>query len=181
MTHGRAPAPAGAGPMTGEPGIEVSVADAAWGEALADPAECCRRAAAAALAAAMPRANGAAPAELGVVLADDRAVAALNLRYRGRAGPTNVLAFDAGAPRAPGAPRMLGDVVLARETVAAEAAAAALPLADHASHLIVHGVLHLLGYRHDDASAAAAMQAAETRALGRIGVADPWRAEDAAQ
>lgn len=173
MTRGRAP-------KHGERGVEVSVADAAWGEALADPAGCCRRAAAAALAETLPRANGAAPAELGVVLADDRAVAALNLRYRGRAGPTNVLAFGAGAPRAPGAPRMLGDVVLARETVAAEARAAALPLADHASHLIVHGVLHLLGYRHDDDPAAAAMQAAETRALGRIGVADPWRAEDAA-
>lgn len=167
--------------MTGEYGVEVSVADPGWTRALPAAAACCRRAAAAALAEALPRANGAAPAELGILLADDRAVAALNRRYRNRPGPTDVLAFGAGAPPAPGAPRLLGDVVLARETVAAGARAAALPLADHASHLVVHGVLHLLGYRHDDGPAAAVMQAAEARALGRIGIADPWRAKDAEQ
>ena len=114
--------------------------------------------------------------EIGVLLAGDAAVAALNRRYRGREGATNVLAFPCAGPApAAGAPRLLGDVVLARETVLAEARAAALPVADHVSHLVAHGVLHLLGYDHADAAGEAEMRGLEARALGRVGVPDPYR------
>ena len=157
-------------------GIEVAVGDSAWREALADAAECCRAAAAAALAEAAADGRAPdAPGEVSIMLADDRAVGALNRRYRGRAGATNVLAFAAAAPRH--GPRLLGDVVLARETVLGEARAAALPVAHHVSHLVAHGTLHLLGYDHEDDPSAAAMEAVEARALRRIGIADPYARE----
>lgn len=158
----------------GPPRIDVAIGDAAWLGALPGAAVCCRRAAGAALAEAADARRGA---EVSILLADDRAVGALNRRYRGRSGATNVLAFPGAAPVA-GAPRLLGDIVLARETVVAEARAGALALADHVSHLVVHGALHLLGYDHEEDAAAAEMQAAEARALRRVGVADPYRARE---
>ena len=92
--------------------------------------------------------------------------------------PTNVLSFPAAAsaPPAPGAPLLLGDVVLAFETVAAEAAAQGKPLADHLAHLVVHGVLHLLGFDHEADAEAERMEALETRLLAGLGIADPYRA-----
>lgn len=163
----------------GPPRIDVAIGDAAWLAALPGAAACCRRAAGAALAEAAPPEPGARRAEVSILLADDRAVGALNRRYRGRNGATNVLAFPGAAPVvAGGAPRLLGDIVLARETVVAEARAGALALADHVSHLVVHGALHLLGYDHAEDGAAAEMQAAEARALRRVGVADPYRARE---
>ena len=162
----------------GPPRIDIAIGDAAWLGALPGAAACCRRAAGAALAEAAPPGPGARRAEVSILLADDRAVGALNRRYRGRGGATNVLAFPGAAPFAGGAPRLLGDIVLARETVVAEARAGALALADHVSHLVVHGALHLLGYDHEEDNAAAEMQAAEARALRRVGVADPYRARE---
>ena len=161
----------------GPPRIDVAIGDAAWLAALPGAAACCRRAAGAALAeAAPPGPEAQRGAEVSILLADDRAVGALNRRYRGRRGATNVLAFPGAAPVvAGGAPQLLGDIVLARETVVAEARAGALALADHVSHLVVHGALHLLGYDHEEDGAAAEMQAAEARALRRVGVADPYR------
>ena len=160
------------------PRIDVAIGDAAWRGALPGAAACCRRAAGAAFAeAARP---DVARSEVSILLADDRAVGALNRRYRGKCGATNVLAFPGVAPAAQGAPLLLGDIVLARETVVAEARAAALALADRVSHLVVHGALHLLGYDHEEDDAAAEMQAAEARALRRVGVADPYRAREAA-
>ena len=70
---------------------------------------------------------------------------------------------------------LLGDVVLAFETVTAEAAAQGKPLADHLRHLVVHGVLHLLGHDHEDDDEAAAMEALECAILARMGVPDPYR------
>lgn len=162
----------------GPPRIDVAIGDAAWLAALPGAAACCRRAAGAALAEAAPPEPGARRAEVSILLADDRAVGALNRRYRGRRGATNVLAFPGPATIAREAPRLLGDIVLARETVVAEARAGALALADHVSHLVVHGALHLLGYDHAEDGAAAEMQAAEARALRRVGVADPYRARE---
>ena len=159
------------------PRIDVAIGDAAWRGALPGAAACCRRAAGAAFAEAGRR--DAARSEVSILLADDCAVGALNRRYRGKCGATNVLAFPGVAPAAQGAPLLLGDIVLARETVVAEARAAALALADRVSHLVVHGALHLLGYDHEEDDAAAEMQAAEARALRRVGVADPYRAREA--
>lgn len=162
-------------------GIVVDVACARWRGALADADALCAEAAAAALDAAgfVPLAKRI---ELGVRLADDAELRRLNRRYRGRDRPTNVLSFPATACRpgtlpalpAAGAPLPLGDVVLAFETVSAETAAQAKPLADHLRHLVVHGVLHLVGHDHGNDPQAAAMERLETRVLAGLAVPDPY-------
>ncbi|MEX2647757.1 MAG: rRNA maturation RNase YbeY [Alphaproteobacteria bacterium] len=156
------------------PTVEVVVADARW-RALAGVARCCRGAARAALAAAE---RDATPAELAIVLTDDSEVRALNRRFRAVDKPTNVLAFPASDGPAPpaGAPRPLGDVTLAYETVAAEARDQGKPIADHLSHLVVHGVLHLLGYDHAADADAEHMESLEVAVLAGLGIEDPYRA-----
>jgi probable rRNA maturation factor len=118
----------------------------------------------------------AEPVELAVVLADDALVRRLNRDYRGSDQPTNVLSFPAGVPTFVAAhqPRALGDVVLALETVLAEAARDGKRPADHVSHLVVHGVLHLLGHDHVEDAAAEMMEASECAILADLGVADPY-------
>jgi len=119
-----------------------------------------------------------APAELSIVLGDDPLLRRLNRQWRGKDKPTNVLAFpaDDGMARS-GAPLLLGDVILAFGTVAGEAATQGKTLAAHLSHLVIHGVLHLLGFDHEEAAAATRMEALETAVLAGIGIADPYRAE----
>jgi len=115
--------------------------------------------------------------ELYVVLTDDTEQQRLNSLFRGQDTPTNVLAFPAWEPGTrspPGAPLLLGDIVLAFETVVREAAEQAKPFADHLRHLIVHGVLHLLGHDHQTADAASMMESLETVILARLGVSDPY-------
>jgi probable rRNA maturation factor len=117
--------------------------------------------------------------EMTVVLADDGEVRRLNRDYRGIDKPTNVLSFagaDDGRRRIAGEPVILGDVILARETVAAEAAAQGKSIADHTLHLVVHGVLHLLGHDHKSAREADAMEALEIGLLARLGIANPYAA-----
>jgi probable rRNA maturation factor len=116
--------------------------------------------------------------ELAISLADDAVQQGLNRDWRGIDRPTNVLAFPAWNPEAPippGAPLLLGDVVLAFETAAREADEQGKPLSDHLSHLIVHGVLHLLGYDHATEAEAVAMETLETSILASLGVPDPYR------
>jgi probable rRNA maturation factor len=116
--------------------------------------------------------------ELTVSFADDAIQQQLNRDWRGVDRPTNVLAFpgwDPRAPTPPGAPILLGDVVLAFETVAREADEQGKPFTDHLSHLVVHGVLHLLGYDHATEAEAVAMEALETSILATLGVPDPYR------
>ena len=117
------------------------------------------------------------PAELSVVFADNEMVQRLNRDYRGKDAPTNVLSFaltEAEEPDFPGAPLMLGDVFLALETVLAEAARDHKAPADHARHLVVHGILHLLGHDHMTEAEAEAMERIETAILARFGIADPY-------
>ena len=126
----------------------------------------------------------ASPTELSVVLAEDAFVQELNITYRDQSKPTNVLSFPAleGDPGretscAGNAPVLLGDVVLAFETCVLEAQVldAVTPFADHARHLLVHGILHLLGYDHEDDFDAKRMEAREARILDEFGVANPYQ------
>jgi probable rRNA maturation factor len=124
--------------------------------------------------------TGPRTVELGVRLTNDEEVRALNATWRGKDKATNVLSFpmaeadELDDDAADGPELMLGDIVLARGVCASEAAEKAISIEAHASHLIVHGTLHLLGYDHHDDEAAADMEAREIRALARIGIADPY-------
>ncbi len=151
--------------------VDLMVEAEGWG-ALADPEALCRRAVAAALEAA---GHGSAAAEISILLTDDAAVRLLNRQWRGKDKPTNVLSFPAAPPPGLPGPRQLGDIVLAFETVAREAEAEGKSLADHATHLIVHGTLHLIGHDHETEDEAEAMEAIEVKALARLGIADPYR------
>lgn len=154
--------------------IAVERLDRHWRIDLPAAAALARRAARAALAA-VPAAGGAA--ELAVALGDDALLRRLNRIYRGRDKPTNVLSFSYFEPPGPRmrARRFLGDVAVARETLLAEAAAEGKPAAHHLSHLIVHGVLHLLGYDHQKATDAKRMEALERRILSGLGIPDPYK------
>jgi probable rRNA maturation factor len=116
------------------------------------------------------------PAEATLALSTDAQVRALNRGWRGKDNPTNVLSFPTppGTPTAPGIPPFVGDVVLALETVEAEAHDMGLAFEHHVQHLVVHGLLHLFGFDHEDDVMAAEMEGLETRILAAIGVADPY-------
>lgn len=108
-----------------------------------------------------------------VLLGDDETVRDLNARFRDRDRPTNVLSFPAA--EMPGVdPAPLGDIVLAYGVCAAEAEAQGKTLSNHLTHLVVHGVLHLLGRDHEIEAEAEAMEAEERAVLARLGVADPY-------
>jgi probable rRNA maturation factor len=136
-----------------------------------------------ALARLVERAAGAAFAETGVtghselsiVFSDDAHVQALNAGWRGKDKPTNVLSFPAfpyvkGNPMPP----MLGDIVLAAETVSSEAALEDKPVENHIIHLVIHGLLHLLGHDHETDAEAEEMEAIERAALARLAIPDPY-------
>jgi probable rRNA maturation factor len=117
--------------------------------------------------------------ELSIVFTSDAVVADLNRQWRGKAKPTNVLSFPAAAAGVPpGASPALGDIVLAAGVVSAEAHGQGKPLANHAAHLIIHGVLHLLGHDHGDDETAEAMERLEARAMARLGLPDPYGEPD---
>jgi len=129
------------------------------------------RAVEATLAALRP--DLAPSAEVSLVFTDDAHLRALNHRYRGKDSPTNVLSFPAAPVDRRRLGPLLGDIALAFQTVAAEAAVGRLALDAHATHLIVHGFLHLLGYDHQDDDAAAVMEGLEAAILASLGIADP--------
>ena len=153
--------------------VEVTVACDAWLDECPDAAAIAANAAQAALLDAI----GTARLIVDVTLTDDAEQQRLNSTYRGKDMPTNVLAFPQGAAGdvRPDAPPLLGDVVLAFETVRREAVEQNKPLANHLRHLVVHGVLHLLGFDHENAADAAAMEAREIKILAGLGVPDPYR------
>ncbi|MEO1680162.1 MAG: rRNA maturation RNase YbeY [Pseudomonadota bacterium] len=161
--------------------VEVLVEDAGWeGLALAELAH-------AAANAVFERLRIDDAAEISLLATSDAAVARLNADFRGKPQPTNVLSWPASdlAPEAPGiAPSLpkadatgelfLGDIALAFETCAAEADAGGKPLSEHATHLIVHAILHLLGYDHTSDEDAVLMEGLETEILCQLDVADPY-------
>ena len=150
--------------------IDIAVEHDAW-HALGDLDALAARAAAAVLAASgMAVAEGA---EWSIVLADDAFVQDLNARWRGKDCATNVLSFptDAGARD-----HALGDVIVAWDTSAREAAERGWTMPDYLAHLLVHGLCHLLGLDHETDAEADAMEAVEARALARLGIASPFEA-----
>jgi probable rRNA maturation factor len=156
------------------PVVEISAACPAWEQALPEAAALAK------VAAALALRHGEAPAAtvVDISLTDDDEQRALNRTWRGKDTPTNVLAFPAADPAMPvpdGAPLLLGDVVLAFETVRREATEQKKPLADHLRHLVVHGVMHLLGHDHENAAEAAIMEAREIAILAELGVPNPYR------
>jgi probable rRNA maturation factor len=155
--------PPGGGAAGLENEIEVVLVDPAWRSAVPRVEDVVRRAAAAAFAEA------GVEGSVTLLLADDRAVRRLNTDHRGKAKPTNVLSFP---PLHPGLP---GDVALALGTVRREARAAGRSVMAHLSHLVAHGVLHLLGHDHLRAGEARRMERAEARVMRRLALPNPWR------
>lgn len=145
--------------------IDIEIEAEAWSAALPGAEAVAERAAAAAL--------GAVAGDVVVLLTDDEAVRELSARFRDKDRPTNVLSFPAPENAAP----HLGDIVLAYGVCATEAEAQGKSLSDHLSHLVVHGVLHLLGRDHEDEAEAEAMEAEEREILAELGVADPYAAD----
>jgi len=142
--------------------VDVEVEDEAWTSALADAEALAIRAARAALAGA--------EGSVVVLLTDDATVADLNIRFRDKPGPTNVLSFP--APDNPEG--SLGDIALAYGVCAREAGEQGKPLAHHLQHLVAHGVLHLLGYDHLIDDEAEEMEALERRILAGLDIPDPY-------
>jgi probable rRNA maturation factor len=141
-------------------GIDIEIEDEAWSAALPN-----------AEALALEAAEAAtAEGGMAILLTDDDAVAELNQRFRGKAGPTNVLSFPAPDNRE----GHLGDIALAYGVCAREAAEQGKSLAHHLQHLVAHGVLHLVGYDHQTETEAEEMEALERRILAGLNVPDPY-------
>ena len=130
-----------------------------------------------AVAAALAETGATAPTgtELSLVFSDDAHIQVLNAEWRGKDKPTNVLFFPA-FPTEPGAPLppMMGDIILAAETVEREAALEGKPREHHIIHLVIHGFLHLMGYDHETDAEAEEMEGFERRALARLAIPDPY-------
>lgn len=121
----------------------------------------------------LSKAKVAGIAELSIVLTDNAEQRVLNRDWRGVDKPTNVLSFPQIEPFSP-VIGILGDITLARETLAREAAELGKSFEDHFTHLVVHGFLHILGYDHLEESEALVMEALETQILASLGIADPY-------
>jgi len=143
--------------------IEVEIEDDAWGLALPHAAALAEQAATRAIE---PYGAG----DVIILLTNDASVQDLNARFRAKDQPTNVLSFPAPETARP----HLGDIALAFETCAREAAAQNKPLEHHLQHLTVHGVLHLLGYDHQSDAEAEEMEAMEREILSTLDVPDPY-------
>jgi probable rRNA maturation factor len=164
--------------------LEIDIeADEEWDSSSTDWSLLVRRAAEAAIAeSAFPQlAEAERRVELSVRLTGDEEVRALNSQWRGKDKPTNVLSFpmaderDLTLANVVDQELLLGDIVLARGVCEREAAEKDIAIDRHASHLLVHGTLHLLGCDHHDDRDAADMEQREVRALARLGIADPYR------
>jgi probable rRNA maturation factor len=156
--------------------IDIMVEAAGWRDLIRDAVDIVSVAARAALRD-VPVGDPGNAIELSILLTDNAAIAELNERWRGRSGPTNVLSFPAETDvRASDAPVLLGDVAIALETLDIEAQDAGISPEDHLRHLVVHGVLHLCGYDHENDIDADRMESCEIVVLEALGVPDPYAA-----
>ena len=167
-----------------EPVVDIAVADPRWTAIVGDDVDARLAPLLAAVFSNVPRPD--APATAGLILADDGLVAALNRDYRGQDKATNVLSFPFTEPDAedtgqapavladPPLPTCLGEVYVAFETTTAEADRDGKPRFEHLCHLIIHGMLHLLGFDHQDDAKADVMESLERGILDRLGIADPY-------
>lgn len=159
--------------------IDIAVLAGDWAGLRLDLDALVERAVTAAIAhAALPTAIAGRALELSVVLTDDKAIRILNADYRGKDKPTNVLSFatldDDDNILPPAGPVPVGDVIVALETLQREAAETGKTAADHLTHLLVHGTLHLLGYDHIDEEEANTMESLEIFILGQFGIENPY-------
>lgn len=155
--------------------VEIAVEGGDWPDDL-------ERLARQAIEAGLAAAGWELRAEVSILAADDARIAGLNSRFREKARPTNVLSWPAverspDDPQPAGGAPFLGDIALADGVIREEAAARGLAFGDHATHLIVHGLLHLLGYDHQHPQEAELMETIERKALAALGMDDPYAAE----
>ncbi len=158
------------------PTVEIGIAVEAgeWGDRRR-----LRRIAAKAIAAALASGLRTAPgSEVSLLFTNDAAIRALNAAWRKIDKPTNVLSFPGSPPRGMVYGPLLGDIVLAHETIAREAEAEGLTFDHRLTHLIVHGLLHLFGHDHIDEGEAEVMESLETAILGSLGIGDPYAARE---
>ena len=167
MADGGPSRSSGASPLE----IEIVRHSELWDEVSGDALS---RAALAAFAASSAAPD--APCEVTLVHTDEDEMRELNRTWRGKDSSTNVLSFPVGEPvgEAHGESSPLGDIVLAGEAVIEEAKVKGIPAADHAAHLVVHGMLHLLGFDHERDADAERMESFETKVLAGLGIADPY-------
>lgn len=114
------------------------------------------------------------PARCEIVFTTDEAIKSLNNTFRGKNAPTNVLAFPSGEPAIAGEPSALGSVALAFGVMEREAGERDIPIGHHITHLTLHGLLHLLGYDHEEEAQRVAMESIEVEILAGLGIPDPY-------
>jgi probable rRNA maturation factor len=157
--------------------IEVSVSSDEWSKDLTDAETLARTAAAATLRQCAPTLLDRA-GEVTITLSDDQVLQQLNQDHRQKEGPTNVLSFpmmDGKDELSNEVDILLGDVIIAHGVTAREATESDKAISDHLSHLVVHGVLHLLGYDHEDDEDATEMENVEVEILKNLKISDPYR------
>lgn len=146
--------------------VDVLIKDEGWNELIESLESFCTRV----IDAAKSNAADLTPGEVSIALVNDAEIRALNKTYRTKDIPTNVLSFPDAGP----AP-ILGDIVIARETVVQEASAGHLSIGDHLAHMLVHGFLHLQGYDHENEDDAEIMEALETKILKALNIDNPYK------
>jgi probable rRNA maturation factor len=162
------------GRRTSPPDIDVQIQSSLW-DARPEAEKTVRNSVLAA-AGALSTAGG----EVSIVLTDDSAIRSLNRDWRGIDKPTNVLSFPAKGPATGESTRLLGDIVIAFETLERECVDENRDFLHHLAHLAVHGFLHLNGYDHETNAQAEEMEGLESRIMARLNMPDPYRAHDSA-
>lgn len=151
--------------------VEINVAYTAWREHI-DPDAIANKALSTAILHVVNKLTS--DAEVSVLFCDDATTQGLNKNWRGLDKPTNVLSFPTVEFPEPNGPHLLGDIIVSFETCKNEAEGLSLPMETHVVHLLVHGLLHLLGYDHVDDEGAGKMENLEVLILKEMGIANPY-------